>query len=266
MSSMTVSMSMSSPIKGGRLLAAGIHLLVSLAVAAAAAGLVFLIWYPYPYREISGGRELFFIVMAVDVVMGPLLTLTVFNRNKPPGELRRDLTMIGVLQMAALVYGLWTVSVARPVHMVFEMDRFRVVHAIEVPEAELEQAPAGLQRLPWTGPTLLSTRPFLNDREKVDMTMLALGGVHLGARPALWQDYSQAGPQIRAAARPLGDLKTRFPAQAGMIDDALKSVPGAGTSAMSLGYLPMAGRDKYWTVLLDLNTTEVIAFVPIDSF
>lgn len=262
---MTASMSLSSPFQSGRLLAAGIHLLISLAVAAAAATLVFLIWYPYPYREISGGRELFFLVMTVDVVMGPLLTLTVFNRNKPPRELRRDLAMIGLLQMAALVYGLWTVSVARPVHLVFEMDRFRVVHAIEVPEAELEQAPAGLQRLPWTGPTLLSLRSFRNDREKIDMTLVALGGAALGARPALWQDYASAGPQIRAAARPLGDLKTRFPAQAGMIDDALKSA-GAGTSAMSLGYLPMAGRDKYWTVVLDLNTTEVIAFVPIDSF
>lgn len=263
---MTTSISLSSSFQSGRLRAAGIHLLISLAVAAAAAGLVFLIWYPYPYREISGGRELFFLVMAVDVVLGPLLTLTVFNRNKPPAELRRDLAMIGLLQMAALVYGLWTVSVARPVHLVFEMDRFRVVHAIEVPEGELAQAPPRLQRLPWTGPTLLSTRAFLNDREKMDMTVVALGGVPLGARPALWQDYASAGLQIRAAARPLGDLKTRFPAQAGLIDGALKSALGAGPSAMSLGYLPMAGRDKYWTVLLDLNTTEVIAFVPIDSF
>jgi hypothetical protein len=249
-----------------RLYAAGIHLMLSLAVAAAAAGLVFGIWYPYPYREISGGRELFFIVIAVDVVMGPLLTLSIFNRNKPVRELRRDLTVIGLLQVAALAYGLWTVSVARPVHLVFEIDRFRVVHAIEVPEGELAQAPPGHQHLPWTGPTLLSMRPFLNDREKVDMTVVALGGVPLGARPALWQDYAGAAPQIRAVAKPLGELKMRFPAQAGTIDEALKSAPGAGTSAMSTGYLPMAGRDKYWTVLLDLNTTEVIAFVPIDSF
>jgi hypothetical protein len=262
MSAMTLPMS--RPFKSSRLSAAGIHLMLSLAVAAAAAGLVFGIWYPYPYREISGGRELFSIVMAVDVVLGPLLTLTVFNRNKPTRELRRDLTMIGLLQLAALVYGLWTVSVARPVHLVFEMDRLRVVHAIEVPEEELAQAPPGLQRLPWTGPTLLSMRPFLNDREKVDMTVVAMGGVPLGARPALWQDYASAGPQIRAAAKPLSELKARFPTQAAMLDAALKAAPAA--SAATLGYLPMASRDKYWTAVLDLNTTEVTAFVPIDSF
>ena len=260
-----MTLSMSSPIKG-RLVAAGIHLMLSAAVAAAAAALVFLIWYPYPYREISGGRELFFLVTAVDMVLGPLLTLTVFNRNKPRRELRRDLAIIGLLQVAALVYGLWTVSVARPVHLVFEMDRLRVVHAIDVPKAELVQAPPELQRLPWTGPSLLSMRPFRNDKEKIDMTLVALGGAPLGTRPALWQDYASAAPQIRAAAKPLSQLQARFPAQAALIDDALKSVPGAGTSAISLGYLPMASRDRYWTAVLDLNTTEVIAFVPIDSF
>lgn len=249
-----------------RLSAAGIHLTISLAVAAAAAWLVFGIWYPYPYREISGGRELFFIVIAVDVVMGPLLTLTVFNRNKPTGELRRDLTIIGLLQLMALAYGLWTVSVARPVHLVFEMDRFRVVHAIEVPETELDQAPPELQHLPWTGPTLLSLRAFQNDKEKMDTTLAALGGSPLGARPGLWQGYGKARPQIIAAAKPLSELKTRFPAQAGAIDVASKSAPGASNSAKALGYLPMAGRDRYWTAVLDLNTTEVIAFVPIDSF
>lgn len=261
-----MTLSMPRPSASSRLSAAGIHLMISLAVAAAAAALVFGIWYPYPYREVSGGRELFFIVMAVDVVLGPLLTLTVFNRDKPRRELRRDLAVIGVLQMAALVYGLWTVAVARPVHLVLEMDRFRVVHAIEVAEAELGQAPPGLQRLPWTGPTLVSIRGFRDGREKLDMTVAALSGVPLGARPALWQDYTGAAPQIRAAARPLAELKTRFPAQAGLIDDALRSGRAASTSPAALAYLPMASRDRYWTAVLDLNTTEVIAFVPIDSF
>ncbi len=79
-----------TPSVKSRLSAAGIHLTLSLAVAALAAWLVFGLWYPYPYREISGGRHLFLIVMAVDVIMGPLRTLAVFNRNKPTAELRRD--------------------------------------------------------------------------------------------------------------------------------------------------------------------------------
>ena len=64
-----------------RLRASGIHFGISLCIAALAAALVFGLWYPYPYREISGGRELFFLLAAVDVIMGPLITLAIFNRQ-----------------------------------------------------------------------------------------------------------------------------------------------------------------------------------------
>jgi len=51
---------------------------------------------------------LFLIVVTVDVILGPLITLAVFNGVKPWTELRRDLAMVGVLQLAALGYGLWS--------------------------------------------------------------------------------------------------------------------------------------------------------------
>ncbi|MDI1272057.1 TfpX/TfpZ family type IV pilin accessory protein [Polaromonas sp.] len=255
-----------SPSLKSRLSAAGIHLTLSLTVAALAAWLVFALWYPYPYREISGGRHLFLIVMAVDVIMGPLLTLAVFNRSKPAAELGRDLTVIGMLQVAALAYGLWTVSVARPVHLVFEIDRFRVVHAIDIPDEEMNLAPPEFRRLPWTGPTLLSVRNFRSQQEGSDATLAAVQGFPLGSRPFLWQRYDEAKPQILKVARPLEDLKNRFPDQVGTINAALWSGPDRGTASESVAYVPLAGRDKFWTVLLDLRTSEVIAFVPIDSF
>jgi hypothetical protein len=205
-------------------------------------------------------------VIVVDVILGPLLTLSVFNRNKPPQELRRDLAVIGALQIAALAYGLWTVSVARPVHLVFEIDRFRAVHAIEIDESELLLAPPALQQLPWTGPTTLSLRAFRSSKEKSDLTLAAVSGVSLSARPTLWQSYEQAKPEILRASKPLSDLKARFPQHVPAIDAALKAGSAPHTPAQFVGYLPMTGRDKFWTVLLDLNSTEVIAFVPIDSF
>ena len=162
-------MTLSNPIRD-RLRAGAIHLLLSCTVAMLCALLVFGLWYPYPYREISGGRELFLIVVLVDIALGPLITFTIFNRSKPATELRRDLTIVVLLQISALGYGLWTVSVARPVHMVFEIDRFRVVHAIDVPPEMLLQTPAGVDALPWTGPTLLAVRPFRDSNESMGAT------------------------------------------------------------------------------------------------
>lgn len=246
-----------------RIRASAIHFCLSLGIAALAALLVFGLWYPYPYREISGGRELFLIVVAVDVILGPLITLAVFDRRKRRLELRLDLAVVGLLQLAALGYGLWSVSVARPVHLVFEYDRFRVVHAVDIAPELLEQAPQSMRALPLTGPSLVSLRPFRSEQERAEATLVALRGISLSARPDLWQPYGAAAESIRRQARPLSELRQRFPAQAPAIDAA---VAGTGRDARSLVYLPMIGRKSYWTVLLDPASTDVLGFIPLDSF
>ena len=150
----------------GRLRASSIHLAISLSVTIMAALLVLALWYPYPYREISDGRILFQLVVMVDVIMGPLITFVIFNSAKPRKELVGDLAIVGGLQLAALSYGLWAVFVARPVHLVFEYTRMRVVHAIDVDADLLVKAPASLRALPVTGPTLISLRPFKDATEQ----------------------------------------------------------------------------------------------------
>jgi hypothetical protein len=247
-----------------RLRAAGIHLGISLCIAAAAALLVFAAWYPYPYREVSGGRELFLIVTTVDVILGPLITLAIFNRQKKSvRELTMDLTIVGLVQIAALAYGLWTVAVARPVHLVFEFDRMRVVHAVEIPEELLGQAPPGITAEPWTGPTAIAVRPFRNHEERVAATMQALQGVQLGARPDLWETYDAARQRIAAAARPVADLQRKLPAQAPAIDAALQRL---GRDAATTSYLPMNSRKLAWTVFLDPKTADIVGYAPVDSF
>jgi hypothetical protein len=246
-----------------RLTASGIHLGISVCIAAAAALLVFALWYPYPYREISGGRDLFLIVTTVDVILGPLITLAIFNRAKPVRELAVDLTVVGLVQLAALGYGLWTVAVARPVHLVFEADRLRVVHAIDIPEELFNRAPQGVRIEPWLGPTLLAVRPFRDAEESYSATMEALQGVQLAARPDLWQPYGAARTRILAAAKPVEVLKRRMPTYRGVIDAALKQ---AGRDPANTLYLPMVSRKFFWTALIDAQTADVVGFAPLDSF
>jgi hypothetical protein len=242
--------------------ASGLHLAISIAIAACAALLVFGLWYPYPYREISGGRELFMLVTGVDVILGPLITLAIFNRRKPVRELVMDLSIVGLIQLAALGYGLWTVAVARPVHLVFEVDRFRVVHAIEIPKDLLDRKPPKVDAEPWTGPTLLAVRPFRSGQENFDATMAALDGLQLAARPDLWQPYDEAKRSVLAAAKPVESLKRRFPARAAEIDTAIGA---AGADPAKALYLPVVGRKAFWTAFLDPQTADVIGFAPLDS-
>lgn len=246
-----------------RLRASGVHLGISLAIAALAAVLVFGIWYPYPYRELSGGRSLFLLVVAVDVVMGPLITLVVFNQKKPRRELMVDLSVVGALQLAALCYGLWTVSVARPVHLVFEYQRLSVVHASDVDPEMLAKAEPALQALPWTGPTLLALRPFRSSSEEMEATLAALSGASLPARADLWQPYEASRTEILGASQPLSALIARQPGHTDLLADAVRAT---GLAADTLRYLPVHGRSTIWTALLDPQTLRPLRFVPVDPY
>ena len=177
-------------------------------------------------------------------------------------QLRSDLTLIVILQLAALGYGLWTVAVARPVHLVFEISRFVVVHAVDIPGKLMAKAPPALQRMPWTGPTLLSVREFKNNAEQTDATMMALSGQAVGAQPNLWQSYAKGRADVLAIAKPLTDFKARFAPRLSEINQALKAVP----PGVAVGYVPLIGRNTFWTAFIDMNTAEVLAFVPIDPY
>jgi hypothetical protein len=247
----------------GRLRASGVHLGISLCIATLAGLLVFGLWYPYPYREISGGRSLFLLLVCVDVVMGPLITFTIFNRAKPRRELIMDLSLVGLLQLAALCYGLWTVFVARPVHLVFEYNRLSVVHAVDVDPVLLSRAPKALQAMPLMGPTPLALRQFRDAHEQYDATMAALNGAPLAARSDLWQPYADARSRILAESKPVAELRSRYPGQTALID---ARVTETGKPEAQLRTLPLVGRGLAWTVLLDANTAEPLGFLPLDSF
>ena len=240
-----------------------IHLGLSLGVAALAAALVFWLWFPPPFRALSGGRDLFLLVAGVDVVIGPLVTLVVFNPRKSRREKWLDFSVIGVLQLAALGYGLHTIYGSRPVHAVFEYNRFRVVHAGDIPPQFLARTPVGIKALPLSGPTWLSLRPLVGS-EVADYTMQAMGGVEVAAHPELWQPYDAGRAAIVAAARPASQLLARFPQQA---DAIRQGVAQSGRAIDALRFLPIQGRKGVvWTVLLDATTAQPLAFVPLDSF
>jgi hypothetical protein len=118
--------------------AAGIHLLISAGIGGAVLALMLTFWYPPPLFQAMGGIGLALILIGVDIVMGPLLTLVVFRSGKR--GLKLDLTAIGVLQLAALLYGCHVISLARPAYIVFVKDQFQVATAVELEPQRLAQA------------------------------------------------------------------------------------------------------------------------------
>ncbi len=97
--------------------AAAIHLGVSAVIAATVVTIMLLVWYPPPYFDAMGGQGLLKILVGVDVTLGPLLTLIIFDAKKK--SLKFDLSVIAALQIAALAYGVWVMFEARPVYTAF---------------------------------------------------------------------------------------------------------------------------------------------------
>ncbi len=84
-------------------------------------------WYPEPFFTSDGGWQGIRIIAAVDLVLGPLLTLIVFKPGKK--GLKMDLTIIGIIQVAALSWGIWIVHYERPIAAVYAENLFSTVTA-----------------------------------------------------------------------------------------------------------------------------------------
>ena len=173
------------------------------------------------------------------------------------------MAFIVLLQVAALSYGMWTVYQARPVYLAFEIDRFRTIHAVDVPTAMFSKAPSGFQSLPTMGPKRVAVRPFIDEQERMDATLAALSGVFLGARPDLWIPYDDNIQMVLEEAKPIQALLSREPAHQAMI---LKAIEAEKLSQVEVLYLPLAGRQDFWTVLLNGRTGEPFTYLPIDPY
>lgn len=110
----------------GRVQAFTIHLLISLAVFAALLGAMRLWFFPGALFAAAGGWQGLQIIAVVDLVLGPCLTLIVFKPSKPAAELRRDLAIIGLIQVAALAGGIYAAHLVRPLAVVHVFDTFYV--------------------------------------------------------------------------------------------------------------------------------------------
>jgi hypothetical protein len=241
------------------------HLILSAVVAGLAAVLVLALWYPYPFRQVAGGRELFLLLVGVDVILGPLITFAVFDPRKARVQLVRDLAVVVAIQVAALIYGLHVSARARPAVVALEGNRLRVVRAIDLDSADLASAPEGLRTLSLTGPRFLATRRP-SEAERLEAIQLGLAGQDIGMRPAFWLPEPLAAPAFASAALPIDRLFTRHPQRADEIRAALAAIAPNRSRADALGYLPILGRRSDWSAVVDRISGSIVGYVPIDGF
>jgi hypothetical protein len=232
--------------------ASGVHLFISASIAAGALALMLLVWYPHPLFVAAGGNDLLFLLVGVDVVIGPLITLIIFKAGKK--GLKFDLVVIGVLQMAALVYGVSIVYLARPAFIVFVKDRFEVVTAIELkPENLAEAKQPQFAKPPVSGPIWAWSEFPTDPAERNRLIELTLAGYDVQHFPRYFRSYEEGLKDILARAQTIERLRKSDPKAAATMDAWLKE---SGTPEDSVRYLDLRA-PRYWVgVLLDARTGE----------
>lgn len=237
-----------------RLQAFAIHLIISALIAFAVIGLVFFIWYPAPLQAAVGVTQIFLILLAVDVVLGPLLTLLVYKVGKK--TLAMDLTVIALLQLSALGYGLWTVAEGRPAWLVFAADRFELVRVLDVDERKLDQTDLTYRQPSLLGPLWVAASNPSDSDERNDLILESVfGGADIAQRPNLYQPLNAQKDAIAQRVLALSKLSEFNTSE--HVNALLAQHPQADA------WLPLRANNQDMVVLMHKASAEVVAIVDL---
>lgn len=230
------------------------HLLISLFIASASFFLIFYVWYPDPLQKALGVGELVVMMLVIDVILGPILTLIIAKQGKK--SLKMDLTVIAVVQLIALLYGLYSIDKGRPVAIAFDINRFELVpkHMIigDEHKAILQQYKDNqAKNIP-----IVAVRPAKDEKEYIERMNNELERNLLSsANPTLYETIKQNFVIIQTNSKPIQDL-TKFNDKQ-LVETTLASYPTADSFAL------ITASAKNMTVLIDSKNQQVLGVVDL---
>ena len=224
------------------------HLLISFFIALLVIGLVFFIWYPSPLATAVGVTQIFLMMLVIDVIVGPILGLLVYKEGKK--SLKFDLTVIILLQLSALFYGIYSIEQGRPAWIVFNVDRFELIRKNEIVDQNVNRAQPQFQQPSWFKPQFVATEFAKNIQQRNDdMFAEVLSGISIAQRPERYVDFIQAKEQIQQREQKL-DLLQQYNNKPD-VEKILAKYPQA------TAFLPLKASAVDMTVLVDQKSNVI---------
>ncbi|WP_334134996.1 TfpX/TfpZ family type IV pilin accessory protein [Acinetobacter schindleri] len=230
------------------------HLGISIFIVLAVIGLVFGVWYPQPLATAVGVIQIFLMLILIDIIVGPLLGLLVYREGKK--SLKFDLSIVILLQISALVYGLYNLEQGRPAWLVYNVDRFELVRKNELVNNHIQQAQPHFQQPSWFKTQYVATE-FAKDTQQRNDEMFAevFSGISIAQRPERYVELIQAKKKIQQRASPLKELK-QYNSEA-EVEKKLEKYPKADA------WLPLKANAVDMVVLINKEKAEVIKIVDL---
>jgi len=234
--------------------ASAIHLLLSAFVGLTLFALFWFVWYPAPMLIAIGGHEIFLLILAIDIVIGPVLTLVVFNTKKR--SLKFDLAAIAAMQIAAMSYGASFLLEGRPAYVAALGGHFQVVQAVEITDENIKKANT---TLPKFGPLWVGTKVPVGRYDTDAVRDVEEVGGGRGHFPQLHIPYDSMTSEVLEKSKPMSALIASNPAKADEITIWLRKHKLDATTAK---FQPIRIRASEFAVVIDSKTAAVAGIAP----
>ena len=195
-----------------RFKAFGLHLLGSATVLTLTLGTLYLGWYRWPGWYLADVPHVLTVLLGVDIVLGPTLTLIVASPKKPRRVLARDIAVIVAFQLSALLYGAAALWNGRPLYYAL----FRELPADS--SGELTSTPASWQLAReqhsqftphWYSLPRWVWAPLPDDpKVRKDIVSSAIqGGFDVIEMPRYFKPWEQGLPALRTQLKSVDDIR-----------------------------------------------------------
>ena len=239
------------------------HLSFSLLLGMVVFALFRFLWYPGALFTLAGAGKLMLLVVGIDVILGPLLTLIVFNPGKK--SLIWDLAVILVVQVSALGYGVWVMAQSRPVFLVGATDRFELVTANQIRAEDLASASKPeWQRLSWAGPVVVGARPPSDPDERMSMVLGAMeGGPDLTQLPRYYVPLPEVMEKLLKESKPLAYFESIAPRE---VADLRAWLQKRNFDESNVAILPLKARKGMGALMIDRPSATPLRTATFDGY
>jgi hypothetical protein len=249
-----------------RLKAFGLHALSSATALLLLLGTLYFGWYRWPGWYLTGALHVALVMVGVDVVLGPLLTLIVANPSKPVRGLVRDIAIIVAVQIVALIYGATTLWHGRPLYYAFSVDRLQIVQASDLDASEIalsaSQNPHFTPR--WYSLPRWTWAPLPDDeqvRTKI-LTAAVFGGTDVIQMPRFFKSWESCLPELRKQLKPVDKQMLFSRSQKATLKKRMSRDGFAPDQPITLF---MTGRETPVLAIFDPKTLQIREILSSDS-
>lgn len=249
-----------------RLRALGLHILASVTVLALILGTLYGLWYRWPGWYLADVPRVAAIMVAVDIVLGPLLTFIVAAPSKPRKELVRDVSVIVAVQLVALIYGTISLWNGRPLYYAFSENELQLVQAYDIPA---EQAALGRSKNAALAPHWYSIPRWIfaplpadmDERAKI-ISQAVSGGYDIVSMPAAYQPWNHGLVALRSQLKPVAELG--WFSKVGK-DSLAQKMRARGLAPEQANALAFEGRSQPLLAVFEPSTARLIAILIPDK-